>query len=505
MDHREQGLAGAAPHQPSAVGAGKKTTGGLLDHIDALWDVAESGGQRRIRRRAKALALSALACLGRRTVTGLLSTSASQFVDWSAAYRLFACERFDAGAVLDTVLNEVIAMQPGDVPVVAAVDDTLLRKRGRKIAGVSWRRDPLGPPFSTNFIRAQRMLQLSLALPCGGGAARMVPVDFVHAPSPTKPRRTATTQHWRRYREELAKSRLSLVAAQRLARLRQRMDAMADAHQRPLIAVGDGGYTNRTVLGALPERTAFIGRVRADAKLYHLPAPPRPGQRGRRRTYGESAPTPEQIRQNDAVPWQSVRVYATGRWHDFRIKTVAPLRWRATGGSHDLRLVVIAPLAYRPRKGAHLLYRSPAYLICTDPAMPLHRLLQAYVWRWDIEVNIRDEKTLLGVGQAQVRTPASVQAVPALIVAAYATLLVAAARAFAHGDRPGQLPPSKWQRALPPPRASTQDLIRQFRAELWGRALGIANFPDFAKHHTRAAKSENHLPNLASAVLYACA
>lgn len=438
-------------------------------------------------------------------MTGLLATSASQFVDWSAAYRLFARERFDAGAVFETVLKELIALQPGDAPVVAAVDDTLLRKRGRKIAGVCWRRDPLGSPFATNFIRAQRMLQLSVALPSGGGPARMVPVDFVHAPSPSKPGKAASLEDWRRYHHELAQARLSVVAVQRLAHLRHRLDATAGARERALIAVGDGGYTNRAVLGALPERTAFIGRVRADAKLYALPAPPPPGRRGRPRIYGASVATPEQIRQDPSLPWRTVRVWAAGRWHDVRIKTVAPLRWRATGATHDLRLVVIAPLAYRPRQGAHLLYRNPAYLICTDPTMPIDRLLQAYVWRWDIEVNLRDEKTLLGVGQAQVRTPASVHGVPALIVAAYAVLLVAAARAFPDGHRSGQLPPPKWQRALPPPRASTQELIRQLRAELWGRALGIANFSDFAHHHTPTAKSEHHRPNLASAVLYACA
>ena len=47
---------------------------------------------------------------------------------------------------------------------------------------------------------------------------------------------------------------------------------------------------------------------------------------------------------------------------------------------------------------------EPAYLICTNPDLPLQALHQAYLWRWDIEVNFRDEKTILGVGQAQVRS-----------------------------------------------------------------------------------------------------
>jgi hypothetical protein len=44
-------------------------------------------------------------------------------------------------------------------------------------------------------------------------------------------------------------------------------------------------------------------------------------------------------------------------------------------------------------------------------------LLQAYFDRWGIEVNHREEKDILGVGQAQVWNEQSVSNVPALGVA----------------------------------------------------------------------------------------
>ena len=75
-------------------------------------------------------------------------------------------------------------------------------------------------------------------------------------------------------------------------------------------------------------------------------------------------------------------------------------------------------MGYRLTIGGRLLYRQPAYLICTDSRMALAEFLQQFLWRWDIEVNFRDEKTLLGVGQAQVRTASSNQNAPALAVAA---------------------------------------------------------------------------------------
>ena len=54
---------------------------------------------------------------------------------------------------------------------------------------------------------------------------------------------------------------------------------------------------------------------------------------------------------------------------------------------------MIAPLPFRPRNGAYLLYRKPPYPICADPIVPLDRLLQAYVARWDLELNFRDDET----------------------------------------------------------------------------------------------------------------
>jgi len=70
---------------------------------------------------------------------------------------------------------------------------------------------------------------------------------------------------------------------------------------------------------------------------------------------------------------------------------------------------------YRFKNGGKLLYRQPAFLVCTDPQMALEDFLQDFLWRWDFEVNFRDEKTHLGVEQAQVRTEASNQNGPALL------------------------------------------------------------------------------------------
>jgi hypothetical protein len=178
------------------------------------------------------------------------------------------------------------------------------------------------------------------------------------------------------------------------------------------------------------------------------------------------------------------------------------MMWRTAGAAQVLQLIVIAALAYRLRKGSKLLYREPAFLICTDPDLEPREIIETYFQRWDIEVNFRDEKTLLGIGQAQVRDPSSVESAPALTVASYAMLLVSAKRAFGN-SRNALIPQPKWAADNKHSRVSTQQLIHQLRAEVWGRGLGIVSFSGFASNIPTDTKPEKCSFPIESAVFYA--
>jgi hypothetical protein len=434
----------------------------------------------------------------------MVSTCGRQFQDWTADYRLFSKDRFAPEYLFGSVRRGVAEQLPPGAPLVVAMDDTLLRKTGTKIHGVAYRRDPLSPFFHVNFVRGQRMLQLSAALlPAADGPARMIPIDFHHCPTAKKPRKNAPEKLWDQYKENAKQCNLSLQGSQRLGRLREALDTDPGGENRNLWAVVDGSFTNAKVLKALPERTTLIGRIRKDAKLHYLPNASERKKHGRRKRYSDKTITPEQLRQGDAHPWERVSIWAAGKRHMFKVKTIAPVLWRPAGADRPLRLIAIAPLGYRANKKSRMLYRQPAYLICTDPEISLAKLIQAYVWRWDIEVNFRDEKTLLGVGQAQVRNRQSVEKVPALIVASYAMLLLAGAKAFGVNGIPDSLPLPKWRGKKKRNRASTQDLINQLRQELWGKALGQKHFSGFAEKEKEIKKPEKCTPELAAAVLYA--
>jgi hypothetical protein len=431
--------------------------------------------QGRTYRRAAVLGVSQLACLGTHTVTGLLSTAGRQQDDWTADYRFFSQDRWDAQRPFDSVVEGVLDFLCEQAPLVVAMDDTLLRKTGSKIPHVAYRRDPLSPAFHTNLVRGQRFLQISAMLPSSPGgpaAARAIPIRF--QPAPPLPKSSARdSQQERVERHKLAKYyNLSTIGRDAIAATRDQLDRQPNGQSRMLIVGGDGSYTNQTVLRGLPPRTLFIGRIRKDAELFHPPQDSRQPAKGRKRSYGQPVPTPEDLRKDDATPWQEVHAFAAGKMHAFGVKTVGPVLWPKAGPDRPLRLVVIAPVGYRLRAGAKLLYRQPAYLICTDPDMPLEQIVQDYLWRWGIEVDHRDEKQLIGVGEAQVRAPASARREPIFAVACYAKVLLAAAQLYGPAATQAHLPLPKWRRNRPDCRLTTGDLIRQIRQDLWGDALG---------------------------------
>jgi hypothetical protein len=444
---------------------------------------------RRTFRRAQEHALALLVCLGRRTISRSICVLGRQFRNWSSEYRLFSRCRWKPHALFEAVLDRIPELLSPAQPLVAALDDTPCRKTGRRIRAAKILRDPLSPPFHINFCHALRFLQAVILVWPGerAGAARAVPVAFDLAPPvakpkpPRKPRKRATPKDWaayarawrahrknlRHYRKIQRQEGLSAQGARLLNGLRERCHRVAAWKGKILWAVVDASFCNRTVLGLLDRRVVLIGRVRKDICLYGpvLPdANPGPVRRGRKASSGPLLPTPEQLRQDVATPWEKCSIFAAGKRHELNYKTVAPVFGRRGAATRPLRLLVIRPLRYHAH--GHTLYRQPAYLLIDDPRVPVAEALQAYFYRWEIEVDQKDEKDLLGVGQAQVWSDNSVERQPAFHVAAYAALLVAAIKTYGlnQSSAVGRLP--LWRERRPPARLSVAHLLTHLRTEI---------------------------------------
>ena len=414
--------------------------------------------QARTLRRAVRQALGSLVCLGRRCLSRIIWTHGGQQRSWSSEYFLHARCRWDPQALFATVLRRARAYCPGRL-VGMAVDDTRLRKTGRAVPQAFYQRDPLSPPFHLNLMRGLRFLQASLLVPLhrrGNASCRALPIRFAEAAPLKKPSRKASAEARQEYKRLNKLHNLSQRFVQSLTPLRQALDEAGGLRQILVLAL-DGSFCNRTCFRAPRQRTELIARARKDARLcFRAPQPSR-------RFYAPCTFTPERVRQDESQPWKQTKLFYGGKRRKIRYKEVLHVYWRRGAGRIPLRLFIVAPTPYRKRKSSKLYYRQPAYLLTTDLKHSARSLLQIYFDRWQIEVNHREEKDTLGVGQAQLWNPLGVPKQPALVVAAYSALLLAALKTFGatRGKAYADLP--KWRRSAKRP--SCLDLITLLRRE----------------------------------------
>jgi hypothetical protein len=222
------------------------------------------------------------------------------------------------------------------------------------------------------------------------------------------------------------------------------------------------------------DRTHLVTRCRKDARLCS-PAP-----EGSRRKYDQQIFTPEQVRQQQDRPWTRAWVYLGGKRRMLKYKAVTNVLWRRGGGLKRLRLIVIAPVPYKLSRHSRTFYRQPAYFLSTDLTTPTKRLVQACFDRWQIEVNHRDEKDLLGVGQAQVWSEHSIPRHPALAVASYSMLLLAALQSFGPGRTSDYLLQPKWRK--PSQRPSLLDMVTLLRRDCNEASVSSFLHQNFAKN-----------------------
>ena len=414
-------------------------TAQLYSLLDQGWQSVFA--QKRSRERAIGHAMALPCIMGRRTISRTICALGRSGQDWSADYKMFSRSQWRAESLFDPVIEDYLVRYP-EGPITVAFDDTKLKKTGKHIITAFWQRDPMSPPFHINFIKGLRFVQASLLFPHhreGDFSARGFPVAFQEAPAVKKPGKRASDQERATYKQACKQQNLSTQTLATVRSLRQRLDQRG-AISRNLVATLDGSFCNKTFFKTELERTHLVARCRKDARLC-FPAPA-----GSRRRYDPQIFTPEQVRQQETIPWEQALVYFGGQWRTLRYKQLQGVLWKRGAGTRRLRLFIIAPLPYKLSKHARTNYRDPAYLLSTDLNTPADQLIQAYFDRWQIEVNHRDEKDLLGVGQAQVRSPQSVPRHPAFAVACYSLSLLASLRSFGPGRTSDYLDLPKWRK-----------------------------------------------------------
>jgi len=152
--------------------------------------------------------------------------------------------------------------------------------------------------------------------------------------------------------------------------------------------VVDGAYAKAPFLKAMMARgVTVVSRLRKDAALWTEPGPRRPGQRGRRRIYGEQRIDLAK-RAGQSRGWTTETFHLYGKEVSKKYKTFRAT-WQPTGGV--IRVVLVKELT------------SWVAFFSTDPTATVADILGCVADRFSIETCFRDCKEIVGAGQQQVR------------------------------------------------------------------------------------------------------
>jgi len=328
-------------------------------------------------RHAEMLLIGAILTPGQRTVTSILRITGlgreRRFVNYHrvlnrAAWSGRAAARGLLGLLLDAFVPKG--------PVILGLDDTIERRRGKRIRAKGIYRDPVRSSHG-HFVKASglRWLSLMLLVPIPW-AGRVWALPFLTALAPSE---RYSREHRKRHKK------LTDWARQLVLQARRWMP------KRPLVLVADSSFAALELLATLVRHGVIcVTRLRLDAALYK-PAPPRrPGTIGRPRTKGARLPSLAEVLTDTATPWQ--RVIVPG-WYGEGDRLVEICSGSAVW--HHAGLPVV-PIRWVLLRDPHRRF-DPQALLCTDLAQDPVQIVRWFVQRWQLEVTFREVRDHLGV------------------------------------------------------------------------------------------------------------
>jgi hypothetical protein len=393
----------------------------------------------------------------RHTVTGgLLAAGAAggePGKHFSAYHRVFSAARWslDAAGLGVAALAVGAASLAGGGSVFLVVDDTLCRRRGRRMFGAGMHYDAaLTGRRLSNANQGLKsrghcwvVLGLVVCFPWRPGFYYCLPVLF-RLYHNTK----SAARHRRAYRTkvELALQALGLIC---------RTFPHARFH-----LLADSAYGGRNLLNNLPANCQLTCRWINNAALYAPPPPPAPGGKGRRRVRGPRLPGPVQMLDGRC---DRVDLDAYGQRRAYRLASAAACFMAAPG--RLLRVVAAEPLT----KGGRPKPKERATFYSTVAPADAEQVLLWYAMRWGVEVAFRDAKQEMGAGQPRGYTRAAVERSTPTLMLLYSLAVLWFDRAGRHGWHAPRLP---WYPAKRHP--SFADMLAALRQHTLEHNLGLA-------------------------------
>ena len=323
------------------------------------------------------LFLGAVLARGRRTVTSWIR-AAGLSDEYRPCYTTVAAAGQQSDLIAARLAQEVVKpLVAGTKRLVFAIDDTPTERSGPHVQGAGVHHNPTPGPAGSAYVYGHVWVVLALLGPhplWGMIALPLLARLYIRA----KDLASLDREHRPKFRTKLEQAvELMAWAVAWLGML-----------EKAIWIVVDGAYAKAAFLKPMIRRgVTVVSRLRKDAALFTDPGPRKPGQRGRRRIYGEDR-IRLALRAGQSRGWTTETFPLYGKPTVKRFKTFLAT-WRPAGGV--IRVVLVQ--------------ESHGWIafFCTDPNASVADILGCVADRFSIETCFRDCKEIVGAGQQQVR------------------------------------------------------------------------------------------------------
>ena len=393
---------------------------------------------------AQVLLMGAILAPAQRTVAAALRvTGLAQVRQFHRYHRVLSHAEWSGLAVGRVLLALLVATFAPTGPLLFGIDDTLERRRGKRIAAKGIYRDPVRSSHS-HFVKASGLRWVCLML--------LVPIPWA-ARTWALPVLTALAPSERYDREQERRHKTLTDWARQLLLVVRRWWP-----DRAIVAVADSTYAALEFLAACRSWRApvtVVTRLRLDAALYD-PAPPRrPRQTGRPRLKGQRRPTLAALAADPNTVWTALTV---AHWYGAGARMVEVVSATAVWYHSGLPPVPLRWVLIRDPQGKF----ATQALLCTDLAVAPAQILAWFVQRWQLEVTLEEARRHLGLETQRQWSEAAIRRSTPALLGLFSLVTLLAQRQLPGSV--GAIRHAAWYRKRHPTFADALALVRR---DLW--------------------------------------
>jgi hypothetical protein len=396
---------------------------------------------------------------GRRTVASALrAIGLHSDKSFGSYHRLLSRDRWSAMLISKKLLSLLLeTFIPLDQPVDLFADETLERRRGRKIAYKGWFRDAIA---ST---QARTVTTLGIRWLCicvlvqPPWSNRRWALPFLILPSLSK--KTCAKQN-RTYRGTDG------LIINCLIKVRQWL-----GQDRDIRHIADGGFSHiETLLFAISYNVTHIGRLQINAGLYDEPGEQPAKKSGPRPKKGGRQIGLQQRLADPGTKWQTLDLPI----YEGKARTVQLISdislWYVKGNDPvELRWVLV-----RPAEGKS---GQAAAFFSTDPDMTPEQIVLLYAERWNIEVFFEEVRACMGFETQRGWSNRTIGRSTPCLFGIFTLVVILAKRLFPEGL------PIRQAAWYPKEQATFRDVLCAVREHLWTSGFAIPD-PKSTSHNT---------------------